>query len=358
MLRHNVSYNLLSSSPMYDSRCFDHQRLSYICDSSEIAYTYCPFSATEDEASIYGAPNYKASCRSVAYGVCEGAIYGYVRENGCSISTSKLDDLQDVCEPMIDSMTGGDELKMELIKAPSAKPEKKVALTEGKSKSNMSCDGDFNDGVYLGAEVAEKMWKEMGSSCSNIWGFEDKVEDYIEVKYPTDTSDWRKNSCHQGVEAGADQVVDKYEKQCLDDSPDECNDLGQAAAQRKSFYFDMWDCYFVIDYSFDPHHVLSYIFISSEIAYAYCPFSATEDEASIYGAPNYKASCRSVAYGVCEGAIYGYVRQNGCSISTSKLDDLQDECEDLIDAMTGGETVLAELLRKKVTAVSSQLRTN
>ena len=115
--------------------------------------------------------------------------------------------------------------------APSAASS--IALTEGKSKSNMSCDGDFNDGVYLGAEVAEKMWKEMGSSCSNIWGFEDKVEDYIEVKYPTDTSDWRKNSCHQGVEAGADQVVDKYEKQCLDDSPDECYDLGHAAAQRE-----------------------------------------------------------------------------------------------------------------------------
>ena len=33
--------------------------------------------------------------------------------------------------------------------------------------------------------------------------------------------------------AGAEQVVDKYEKKCLDQSPDECYDLGQAAAQRE-----------------------------------------------------------------------------------------------------------------------------
>jgi hypothetical protein len=83
-------------------------------------------------------------------------------------------------------------------------------------------------------------------------------------------------------------VVEKYEKQCLKNSSDECYDLGHVAAQM--------------------------------IAFDYCPFSAA-DEASdtAYGQPNYKASCRSVAYGVCEGAIYGYVDENGCSISTSKL---------------------------------------
>jgi hypothetical protein len=124
-----------------------------------------------------------------------------------------------------------------------------------------------------------------------------------------------------------DQVVAKYEKQCLENSPDECYDLGQAAAQM--------------------------------IAFNYCPFSAQAD-ATAYGQPNYKASCRSVAYGVCEGAIYGYVRDNGCSISTSKLNQLQDECEDQVDSMTGGDAnvALSKLLSKNVKMAVKNLRTN
>jgi hypothetical protein len=101
-------------------------------------------------------------------------------------------------------------------------------------------------------------------------------------------------------------VVTKYEKQCLDDSPDECYDLGQAAAQI--------------------------------IAFDFCPFSAAD--ATGYSQPNYKASCRSVAYGVCEGAIYSNVRGNGCSISTSQLSKLQNKCEGQVDSMTGGENIV------------------
>jgi hypothetical protein len=97
------------------------------------------------------------------------------------------------------------------------------------------------------------------------------------------------------------------------------------------------------------------------IAFDYCPFSASDEaEGTAYGQPNYKASCRSVAYGVCEGAIYGYVRDNGCSISTSKLNQLQDECEDQVDSMTGGDAnaALSKLLRKNVKKVVTNLKTN
>jgi hypothetical protein len=41
---------------------------------------------------------------------------------------------------------------------------------------------------------------------------------------------FRDQSFNRGARAGADQVVQKYEKRCLDSSPDECNDLGYAAA--------------------------------------------------------------------------------------------------------------------------------
>lgn len=116
------------------------------------------------------------------------------------------------------------------------------ALGIESSSTAPSCDGDFNDGVYLGADIAESIWKDLGSSCGNIWYFEDDVDEYLK-KYPTDTSNWKKNSCHEGMQKGADQVVQKYEKKCLDDSPDECYDLGQAAAQRElhieSFVFQL-----------------------------------------------------------------------------------------------------------------------
>jgi hypothetical protein len=73
-----------------------------------------------------------------------------------------------------------------------------------------------------------------------------------------------------------------------------------------------------------------------EIAFAFCPFNAA-DATSTAAPPDYKASCRDVAEGICEGAIYGYVhvQDNGCSISTSQLNDLQDECGDQIDSMLG-----------------------
>eukprot|EP00956_Cyclotella_meneghiniana_P000016 scaffold40_cov68-Cyclotella_meneghiniana.AAC.3 len=267
-----------------------------------IAFDYCPFSAA-DEASATSAPDYKESCKEVATSICEGAVYNYVKQNGCSPSTSELAKLQDKCDDQVESMVGGDEEKEETAKviafdgsADKTKEESSsVELTE-----ELSCS-DFNTGVYHGADVAEHIWKKNGSSCGYVWNFQDDVDAYLKKNYPTDTSDWKTNSCNQGVAAGAQQVVDKYEKQCLNDTPDECNDLGQTAAQT--------------------------------------------DESSTYSTPNYKKTCRSVAYGICEGSIYGYVRENGCSISTSKLSQLQGKCEDQVDSMTGGEEVAIAMTR-------------
>jgi len=46
-----------------------------------------------------------------------------------------------------------------------------------------------------------------------------------------DDGNWQTESYNRGVQAGADQVVEKYEKQCLEDDADECIDLGKAAAE-------------------------------------------------------------------------------------------------------------------------------
>ena len=39
------------------------------------------------------------------------------------------------------------------------------------------------------------------------------------------------------------------------------------------------------------------------------------------------------------------MRENGCSISTSKLSQLQGKCEDQVDSMTGGEEVAIAMTR-------------
>jgi hypothetical protein len=74
----------------------------------KIAFDYCPFSASDEAAATaYGQPNYKQSCREVAYGVCEGAILDMVESNGCDPSTSDVAVLQEECEGQVESMTPG-----------------------------------------------------------------------------------------------------------------------------------------------------------------------------------------------------------------------------------------------------------
>ena len=84
------------------------------------------------------------------------------------------------------------------------------------------------------------------------------------------------------------------------------------------------------------------------IAFDYCPFSAADSTG--YSSPNYKESCKDVATNICEGAVYGYVKQNGCSPSTSELAELQDKCDDQVESMVGGDEVVVAMtrhLRKK-----------
>lgn len=80
----------------------------YVSQSSfiiQIAFDYCPFSAQADSYG-YGSdePDYKQSCREVAYGVCEGAILKMVESNGCDPPTSDVAVLQEECEGQVDSM--------------------------------------------------------------------------------------------------------------------------------------------------------------------------------------------------------------------------------------------------------------
>lgn len=147
----------------------------------------------------------------------------------------------------------------------------------------------------------------------------------IDVKYPADTPKWDEASYNRGVQAGADQVIEKYEKQCLEDTADECEDLGVAAAQGKTLWWIQrypqirykYICIAVYSsIAFSYLHYLQY----TEIAFEYCPFNAAT---SFAPRPDYKEQCRQVATGVCKGSIKEQVNNNGCGISNAKLEDLQ-----------------------------------
>lgn len=60
-----------------------------------------------DDAQAMDMPaQYKATCRSVAYGICKGEVGSMVRANGCdNLTTSQLLNLQRKCRNMVDSMT-------------------------------------------------------------------------------------------------------------------------------------------------------------------------------------------------------------------------------------------------------------
>ena len=83
------------------------------------------------------------------------------------------------------------------------------------SKTLKICDGDFNDGAKLGAELADAIMESRGNSCSKISDIKGTISEYANTNYPEDTGNWKKDSCHAGVKAGANQFVDKYEDQCL-----------------------------------------------------------------------------------------------------------------------------------------------
>lgn len=180
-----------------------------------------------------------------------------------------------------------------------------LALTSISNAASLTRNnqGTFNDGVIAGRKEAERIWRNNGSNCANIWGFDDQVQRSMNRNYANRSSDnWRQGAYKRGVREGADTVVAKYEKECLEDNSDECFDLGEAAAY--------------------------------EIAWAYCPTSASASHH--YDYPNYKATCKTVAYGVCKGEISGAVKGNGCmTIPTSDLLDLQSKCRRQVDNMVG-----------------------
>lgn len=170
------------------------------------------------------------------------------------------------------------------------------------SIQSSDCEDGYNDGV----EDVENMWekKPFYGDCDNAWGLSDAAEDLKEDKYPEDDSNWRMDTYYKCGRNGVDDEVATIEKECFYDSSSQCTDLGNAAAE--IVVMDNW-----------------------------CTPSGA------YGAahkdPNYKKECKEAAVTICEGNISN-VANRWCpdkNLSTGKLKQLQDECEDQVNDMVG-----------------------
>ena len=96
-------------------------------------------------------------------------------------------------------------------------------------------DGTYEEGISRGVHEASKIWHDTGCDCVNVWGYEDQVEDMLETKFAESSADTDKQKDYKrGVQDGADLVVVEHERKCVDESPAECVELGEAAAQSRS----------------------------------------------------------------------------------------------------------------------------
>ena len=90
-----------------------------------------------------------------------------------------------------------------------------------------TCDDGYDDGVYY----TRQLWNAnpTGGNCDNFWGFDDEADE--EVKNERFPSNCGSQYCQCGRN-GVDSEVNDIEKECGFDDTRQCNDLGNAAAER------------------------------------------------------------------------------------------------------------------------------
>jgi hypothetical protein len=158
----------------------------------------------------------------------------------------------------------------------------------------------FNNGLREGQQTAQKLWRNMGNSCSNAWSsFKDRIDREIRNRgWNSSSSNWTTKSFNEGARAGMQQVLKEKEKQCFNDSPTECVNLGNEAARMIAF------------------------------------FHCHPDSMSTFG-NNYRATCRDVAIGQCQGQIFNQVRRECGAPNTRKTRELQNKCSNQVKSMIG-----------------------
>lgn len=193
--------------------------------------------------------------------------------------------------------------------------KKKDSKTKKGSRSSSSkCDKKFDgdgtsalciDGRKDGKQTVDDLWKSMDENCDNAWGLEEEANKEKDRKYPCKADNKEDQEYNDCARYGVDQQVQRIEKECFDDDPSQCQDLGETAAE-----------------------IIVFANVNCSVA-----------SSSTYGndEPDYKETCREVAYGICSGYISTTINKycSGSNVSTSELLELQKKCEKQVDNMVG-----------------------
>jgi hypothetical protein len=166
------------------------------------------------------------------------------------------------------------------------------------SSSSNNNNSNFNRGLNQGRSTAQDLWRRMGNSCSNAWSnFSDRINQEINNRSWNSTrGSWTTRAFNEGARAGMQQVLRERERQCFN-SATECIDLGNEAARM--------------------------------IAFRHC----NPNLASRAGSNNYRATCRDVAIGQCQGQIFTQVRNECGRPSTRTTSQLQNQCRGQVNSM-------------------------
>ena len=121
------------------------------------------------------------------------------------------------------------------------------------------------DGTRAGQREVQKLY---GGNCGNAWDLEKRANRVKDRSFPSDPRDWRERAYNQCAREAMDKEVKKIEKQCLNNNTGECEDLGETAAE---------------------------IIVFNNVC---TPNFATPQENT-----DYKATCKAVAYGICESEL-------------------------------------------------------
>jgi hypothetical protein len=169
-------------------------------------------------------------------------------------------------------------------------------------KNSGGGSSNFDDGLREGRRAAEKLWKDMGGDCANAWrDFKTRINREIKNRgWNSSNGNWKTNSYNEGARKGMQEVLDKYEKKCFHDSPDECIDLGNEAARI--------------------------------IAYGFCGGYSSSRH------PSYRETCRNVAINQCKGQVFGQVKSQCGSQPSNVIDHLQNKCSNQVKSMIGDKT--------------------
>lgn len=162
------------------------------------------------------------------------------------------------------------------------------------------------DGMKDGQQSVRQSWKRNGSDCVDAWSIDDTGKQIKRRNYPENPRDWKQKSYNQCARKGVDAMVEQIKKECLNDSTDQCEDLGEAAAEGIVF-----------------ENVCIPMF---------------DSQAAGNKKPNYKKTCKKVARGICKGDISRKIKKY-CpddKVNANKLERLMGKCKSEINSLVDG----------------------